>query len=73
MLGLVIVLAVAAAPAAIIGILSGIGIYYLTGVVAIVPPALIVGVVLLAEAFIASGQIGRLLDRTDIAAIDASE
>ena len=73
MAGLVLVLAAALLPAAIAGGVAGLGIHLLTGGIPIVVPALVAAAMLLCEAFVVSGAVGRLLDRTDISAIDAQE
>jgi hypothetical protein len=73
MLGLLVILAVAVVPAAILGGIVGVGLYYLTGSIGIVIPAALVAIVLFAEAYVASQIVGRLLDRTDVSAVDAPE
>lgn len=71
--GLLLVLLVAVVPAAIVAGLVGIGIYFLTGNAGVVIPAAILAIVLLLEAYLASHVIGKLLDRTDVSALDAQE
>jgi hypothetical protein len=73
MLGLIVVLLVAVLPAAIIAGGSGVAIYYLTGTVTVILPSMIATIVLFGEAFMASEMIGKLLDRTDVSAVDASD
>ena len=73
MLGLLLVLVVAVLPAAIVAGVTGYGIHLLTGGIPVIPPAIVAAAVLLAEAFVVSDAVGRLLDRTDISAIDAQE
>jgi len=73
MLGLIVVLLVAVLPAAIIAGGSGVAIYYLTGTVTVILPSMIATIVLFGEAFLASEMIGKLLDRTDVSAVDASD
>jgi len=73
MLGLLLVLVVAAVPAGIVAGVLLLGIYFLTGTYAVVAPALAAAAVLLTEAFAASHAIGKLLDRTDVSAIDVME
>jgi ABC-2 type transport system permease protein len=73
MLGLLFVLVVAVVPAAIVGGIVGVAIYYLTGSVGVIIPAAFVAMTLFVEAYVASQIIGRLLDRTDVSAVDATE
>ena len=73
MLGLMVVLVVAVLPAAIVGGLVGLGIYFVTGIAAVIVPAIAAAIALFAEAYVASEAIGKILDRTDVSAIDAQE
>jgi hypothetical protein len=73
MLALLAVLLVAVLPAAIVAVASGAAIYYLTGTVTVLLPAIVATIVLFGEALLASEMIGKLLDRTDISAVDASD
>jgi hypothetical protein len=73
MFGFLLVLVVAIVPAGIVGGLVGLGIYFLTGRIAVVVPSLAAAVVLLAESLLASHAVGKLLDRLDMSAIDAQE
>ena len=73
MFGLLLVLVIAVVPAALVAVLVGLGLSVLTGSVYVVVPALAAALVLFGEAFLASHAIGKLLDRTDVFAIDAQE
>ena len=73
MFGMLVVLVVAVVPAALVAVLVGLGLYFLTGSVFVVVPALAASLVLFGEAFLASQAIGKMLDRTDVLAIDAQE
>jgi hypothetical protein len=73
MLALLLVDVVALLPAAIVAALFGAVLYFLTTQIAVIVPAIAAALVLLAEAFLASEAIGKLLDRTDISEIDAPE
>jgi len=48
-------------------------VYALTGTIPIVIPALLAAVVVLAECWAATELLGRVLDRTDVSAVDAAE
>jgi len=73
MLGLLLVLVVAVLPAGIAAAVLGLGLYYLIGGIPIIVPAIIAAAILLAEAMLLSRAVGKLLDRTDVSAIDALE
>jgi len=60
-------------PGAIVGGLLALLIYWQTGVVVVLLPALILGLFMLAECWLAIEGLGRLLERTDVSAIDATE
>jgi len=73
MFGLLLVLVVAVMPAGLVAVLVGLGLSALTGKFLIIVPALAAALVLFGEAFLASHAIGKMLDRTDVSAIDAQE
>jgi ABC-2 type transport system permease protein len=73
MFGLLLVLVVAVVPAALVAVLVGLALSALTGKFLIIIPALAAALVLFGEAFLASHAIGKLLDRTDVSAIDTAE
>jgi len=66
-------LTVAVIPAAVAGAIAVFALYFVTGSSAVVIPAIVAAAVLLLEAYLISHAVGRLLDRTDISAIDATE
>jgi hypothetical protein len=71
--GMLVALVVALLPAAIAGAIVGVGIYATTYRIPVLIPAAVAAGVLLIEAWIGTELLGRLLDRTDVGAIDASE
>jgi len=73
MAGLLLVLIVAVIPAAIIWGLTRLALYFVTGTLTIIVPALVAAAVLFIEAYLASYLVGKMLDRTDVSAIDAQE
>jgi ABC-2 type transport system permease protein len=73
MFGLLLVLVVAVVPAALVAALTGLALSVVTGRIFVIVPALAAALVLFAEAFLASHLIGKMLDRTDVSAIDAVE
>jgi hypothetical protein len=66
-------LLLAVLPGAIVGGGVALVIFALTGIIPIVIPALVAAVVVLAECWAATELLGRVLDRTDVTAIDAAE
>jgi hypothetical protein len=60
-------------PGVIAGGVVALIVYWLTGVLLIVLPALVLGLFLLAECWLAVEALGRVLDRTDVSAIEAIE
>ena len=66
-------LLLAALPGAIVGGGAAFAVYALTGTIPIVIPALLAAVVVLAECWAATELLGRVLDRTDVSAVDAAE
>ncbi|MEK6631645.1 MAG: hypothetical protein AABY89_13015, partial [Acidobacteriota bacterium] len=73
MAGILLTLAVSLLPGAVIAALVTLLVYWLTGTVLIVLPALIVAMVVAGECWLAIEGLGRVLDRTDVSAIDAAE
>jgi len=66
-------LALAILPGAIVGGGVALGVYALTGTLLIVLPALLTAVVVCAECWAATELLGRVLDRTDVTAVDPAE
>lgn len=73
MFGLLIVLVVAVLPAAIIAGLAGVTLRILTGTFIVIVPAILAVIVLFVEAWLASEAVGKILDRTNLSAIDPQE
>ncbi len=73
MAGILLTLAVSLLPGAVIAALVTVLVYWLTGTVLIVLPALIVAVVVAGECCLAIEGLGRVLDRTDVSVIDPAE
>jgi ABC-2 type transport system permease protein len=73
MAGNIITLLLALLPGAIVGGGVALLIYATTGVVLVVVPALILAMVMLGECWLAVEGLGRVLDRTDVSAVEASE
>jgi hypothetical protein len=73
MAGILLTLAVSLLPGAVIAALVTLLIYWLTGTVLIVLPAFIVAMVVAGECWLAIEGLGRVLDRTDVSAIDVAE
>jgi ABC-2 type transport system permease protein len=71
--GTMFVLIGAVLPAALIGGLSGFVVYWMLRIVPVVVPAAIGSGVLVAECVLVTEALGRVLDRTDLTAIDAPE
>jgi hypothetical protein len=68
--------AVGVLPAAIAAGLVGLALRFLAGAagaVSVIVPAIVAVVVMFTEAWIASEAVGKMLDRTDLSAIDAQE
>jgi len=66
-------LLLAALPGVAVGGGAALVVYALTGTIRIVMPVLLAAVVVLAECWVATELLGRVLDRTDVTAIDAAE
>jgi hypothetical protein len=73
MAGMMIVLVAVLLPAAILGSIAGVIGYLITKTIPVLIPGAIVGAALLVESYLVSEAVGKLLDRTDISAIDAAE
>ena len=73
MAGNIITLLLSLLPGAIIAGGIGLLIYATTGVVLVVVPALILAIFMLAECWLAVELLGRVLDRTDVSALEATE
>jgi hypothetical protein len=73
MIGNLLALLLSLLPGAIVGGGLALVIYWTTGVVLVVVPALILSVFMLAECWLAIEALGRVLERTDVSAIEASE
>ncbi len=73
MFSLLLVLVLAVLPAALAGGLLMGGLYWLTGALWIVGPAVVTAIVLFVEVLVTSEMVGRVFDRTDVNAVDAAE
>ncbi len=73
MAGNLITLVLSILPGAIVGGGLALVVYWTTGVLLVVLPALILAVFLLAESWLAIEALGRVLERTDVSAIEATE
>jgi len=71
--GLMLALAVSVVPAAVAGGIVVAGLYWTTGQLWIVGPAVVSAIVLFIEALAGSEVVGRLFDRTDVNQVDATE
>jgi ABC-2 type transport system permease protein len=60
-------------PGVVVGGGIALVVYWMTGVMLIVLPALVLGTFMLAECWLASEVLGRVLDRTDVSAVEAVE
>jgi ABC-2 type transport system permease protein len=73
MAGILLALALSLLPGAVVaGALMAV-VYWLTGTLLIVVPALLVAFVVIVECWVAAELLGRALDRTDVTAIDPVE
>jgi hypothetical protein len=73
MAGILVTLVLSLVPgAAVAALLMGL-VYWLTGTLLVVLPALLVAFVVVAECWVATELLGRVLDRTDVTAIDPVE
>jgi hypothetical protein len=73
MFGALLAMLVAILPAAILGGLAGFLYSLATGTFPVLLPAVLAAFVLVVEGFVVSEAIGRVLDRTDVTAVDAAE
>jgi hypothetical protein len=73
MVGLLVVLAVAIIPAAIVGGLVMMVLYWATDSVHVLLPAIFAAATLFVETMLGSLMVGKMLDRTDVGQIDATE
>ncbi len=73
MAAMLLMLIIVVVPAGLAGAAAIFGLYYIAGSSNAVIPAIVAAAVLLIEAYLISHAIGKLLDRTDISAIDATE
>jgi ABC-2 type transport system permease protein len=71
--GLMVTLALSLVPGAAVAAGLAVLVYWLTGKILIVLPALIIMLVVFAECWLAVEGLGRVLDRTDATAVDAAE
>jgi hypothetical protein len=73
MAGMLLVLVVSLLPALLVAGVFTFVVAFTTGVTLVVVPALIVAIVMLAESFLATLWLGRVLDRTDVGALGPTE
>jgi ABC-2 type transport system permease protein len=73
MAGVLLMLAVSLLPGAAVAAAVMLVAYWLTGTLLIVLPALLVALVVVVECWVATELLGRVLDRTDVAAIEPVE
>jgi ABC-2 type transport system permease protein len=73
MLGNILTLLLSLLPGVIVAGGLAVAVYWTTGVVLVVLPALVLGLFLVAESWLAVEALGRVLDRTDVSAIEAVE
>lgn len=71
--GTMVALVLAVVPAAVFGGLAALAVYFATSLIPVILPAAIVTAVLLVECLLATEALGRIMDRTDIGAVDAPE
>lgn len=71
--GTMVALVFAVVPAAVFGGLAALAVYFATSLIPVILPAAIVTAVLLVECLLATEALGRIMDRTDIGAVDAPE
>jgi hypothetical protein len=71
--GIMLTLAVSLVPGVLAAAAVAFAVYRATGAVLILLPALVVAVVVAAECWLAAEGLGRVLDRTDPSAVEASE
>jgi hypothetical protein len=71
--GVMLALIAGLLPAALAAGLVGLVIYTVTAAVPIVMPALVLAMTMIGECWLAAGLLGRVLDRTDVSAVEAIE
>jgi hypothetical protein len=71
--GILLTLAASLLPGALIAGVVAFAVYWITGATLVVLPALIVALVVVGECWLAVEGLGRVLERTDVSAIDATE
>jgi ABC-2 type transport system permease protein len=71
--GILLTLAASLLPGALIAGVVAIVVYWATGVTLIILPAIILALVVVGECWLAVEGLGRVLERTDVGAIDAAE
>ena len=71
--GTLVTVLLAVVPAALLGAIAGAAIYFATSVISVLVPAVVAGIVLMAECVLASEALGGVLDRTDPAAVEPIE
>ncbi|MCX6552714.1 MAG: hypothetical protein NTY02_17210 [Acidobacteria bacterium] len=71
--GNLLALALSVLPAAVVAGVVAFGVYTVTGAVPILVPAVILAAVVAAECWVATELLGRVLDRTDVTAIEPVE
>ncbi|MEI6666635.1 MAG: putative ABC exporter domain-containing protein [Acidobacteriota bacterium] len=73
MAGLLVTLAISLVPGAAVAAAAMFAAYWMTGMVILVVPAVLFALVVLAECWMATELLGRVLDRTDVNAIEPVE
>jgi hypothetical protein len=73
MAGIMLTLVVSVLPAAIVAALAAGAIYFSMGVVPVILPAAIIAIVMFAECLLVIEWLGRVLERTDVTAVEATE
>jgi len=71
--GILVTLAASLLPGALIAGVVAFAVYWITGATLVILPALIVALVVVGECWLAVEGLGRVLERTDVSAIDAAE
>jgi len=73
MAGLLVSLVLALLPAALVAGIVGFSIYWTTQIIPVVLPAAVAAAVVIAECWVAIELLGRVLDRTDVNSVEATE
>ena len=71
--GILLTLAASLLPGALIAGVVAVVMYWATGVTLVILPAIILAFVVVGECWLAVEGLGRVLERTDVSAIDAAE